>query len=493
MKIISGILLFSLLLLSLSFKGILPKSSNTILVTSHLSKAGEDTSGYTRFLNVDTFKLEILPPSSGIQFYKDGIVFLSSTKNEDKMASKHISFGTIDAYYARLDDTILGRHSVFSPFVSFLYPCEAITFNPAYDTMYFTRISKKDNKEKIYLATAATKTQNQSGWLLANVPLDFCTDKNIYAYPTLSQDEKTMIFSSDRTGSHGGLDLYLTNKEGDKWTVPVNLGELINSQGNEVFPFLDAGNNLYFSSDGLPGLGGYDIFTCKFNGVGWDRPVNLSKHINSETDDIAFTINRHDEKSAFFTRRLRSGKPELQLFRVALNKEAEDGSFLTISTIFNGKPSVKTGLISLQDTTKAKVPETVLAKNEVVAGETEKDNLKTKPVVRADSLIKVPEAKTEPIKPEISAPGATKEVVVFRVQFRSGMKPQNEKTISMNGNTYDIYEYFYLGEYRNTVGEFSSVAPAVELMKIVRQSGYPQAFVAAFINNTRSLDPKLFR
>ncbi len=56
-----------------------------------------------------------------------------------------------------------------------------------------------------------------------------------------------------------------------------------------------------------------------------------------------------------------------------------------------------------------------------------------------------------------------------------------------------LYEYFYLGATRYTIGEFSTLKPAVELQRICRESGYPQSFVVVFVNNTRSLDPKLFK
>ena len=84
-------------------------------------------------------------------------------------------------------------------------------------------------------------------------------------------------------------------------------------------PSLDADNNLYFSSDKLPGHGGYDIFVCVYDGKGWGKPQNLSKPINSENDEVAFTLNRDNGKSAFYTSRERSGKGEMQLYRVTLS------------------------------------------------------------------------------------------------------------------------------------------------------------------------------
>ena len=73
-----------------------------------------DTSGNRQLVKVDPFNLNILPPSSGVQYYRDGIVFLSSSKSEGKMLPGHISFGTIDAYYAVIEDSILVNRTVFS-------------------------------------------------------------------------------------------------------------------------------------------------------------------------------------------------------------------------------------------------------------------------------------------------------------------------------------------------------------------------------------------
>ena len=144
-----------------------------------------------------------------------------------------------------------------------------------------------------------------------------------------------MVFASDRAGSSGGMDLYLSRKESGRWTPPENLGNLINTSGNEFFPFLDSQNNLFFSSDKLPGFGGYDIFTCRFNGKGWEKPVNLSGRINSVRDEIAFTMDKTDSRTAFFTRRNPSGNREMKLFVITLKKEGSFQNAITISSVFN--------------------------------------------------------------------------------------------------------------------------------------------------------------
>jgi len=127
------------------------------------------------------------------------------------------------------------------------------------------------------MAKSTPNGKNQTGWVIQTSPLDFCTDNSSYTHPTLSSDEKMMIFASDKEGSVGGMDLFISKRVGDKWSPAVNLGKMINTTGNEFFPFLDSENNLFFSSDGLPGFGGYDIFTCKFNGETWEKPENKNQ------------------------------------------------------------------------------------------------------------------------------------------------------------------------------------------------------------------------
>ncbi|MGC1390653.1 MAG: hypothetical protein WA816_06425 [Bacteroidales bacterium] len=465
----------------------------------------EDTTGLIHLLEIDPFKLNITPPSSGVQFFKDGIVFLSLTKNERKMSSNHISFGAVEAYNATIEDSVLGRHKIFSQISSFSFPCEAMTFTRDYDTVYFTKLLKKDNKEKIFMAKFTSNRNRQTGWVSENTPVDFCTGNYNYTHPALSADEKMMIFASDKTGSFGGMDLFVSRLAKGKWSEPENLGNFINTSRNEFFPFLDSENNLFFSSDGLPGYGGYDIFTSKFNGSGWDKPINLSGRINSANDEIAFTINKIDGKTAFFTRRQKSGKDNMQLFMVTLKKDVQDRNLLTLSYVFNGKPLTETRLFT--DTlTEFKPAEVKTAMNnartEIIKKEDVKapeQNVSSKNIpdklsnIRPETIVKPSEAKEVAIKPSIPVTVEQKDIVIYRIQFLPSTKQKSEKEIILNGKSYKIFEYYYLGASRCTIGEFTTLKFAVELQRICRQSGYPQSFVVAFKNNIRSLDTNLFR
>jgi hypothetical protein len=507
MKKVPQIAFFSILTIVLFSSGIINKNiSNGINLNSSVAIM-DDTTSLIRMINVDSFRLAILPPSSGVQFYKDGIVFLSLSKYEKKMSPNQISFGVVEAYYASFEDSVLGKHIVFSPSSSFSYPCEAMTFSRDYNTVYFTKLSKKDRKEKIFMAKFTRDNKSQTDLFPEIIPLDFCTDDYTYSHPTLSSDEKMMIFASDRKGSLGGMDLFVSRLADGKWSVPENLGKLINTAGNEFFPFLDSENNLFFSSDGLPGYGGYDIFTCKFNGVNWDKPINLSARINSDMDEIAFTINKTDGKSAFFTRRQKSGKGDMQLFRVTLNHEVADRNLLTLSNVFSGNPVPKTSLIAATSKMEVKSPEAeplttkpagidVLKTEEVKVPETTtgiKKSAEKITVTKPKPAIDSAENKAVIIKAPKVISTEQKEVVIYRVQLLPGTTQINSKEMVIDGTIYKLYGYLYRGAYRYTIGEFSTLAPAITLQRICRQSGYPQSFVVAFKNNTRSLDMNLFK
>src|SRR5690606_18936824 len=129
-------------------------------------------------------------------------------------------------------------------------------------------------------------------------PLPFNSDQYSVAHPSLSPDEKTLYFSSDMPGSYGDSDIFKVAIHGDgTYGEPINLGAHINTPGRETFPFISDNNELYFSSDGRPGLGGLDIFVTMIG----DGPLkakiyNIGEPANSPHDDFALTINSVSRK-----------------------------------------------------------------------------------------------------------------------------------------------------------------------------------------------------
>jgi len=117
--------------------------------------------------------------------------------------------------------------------------------------------------------------------------------------PTLSVDGNSLIFSSNRPGGNGGSDLWISHFQNGKWTEPQNMGEFINTTGNEMAPFWHFDSqSLYFSSDGHPGMGGMDLFLSRKDTAGfWQKPVNLGFPINRESDEINLVVDAFGSKA----------------------------------------------------------------------------------------------------------------------------------------------------------------------------------------------------
>jgi outer membrane protein OmpA-like peptidoglycan-associated protein len=118
----------------------------------------------------------------------------------------------------------------------------------------------------------------------------FNSDYFSCGHPALSADNSSMIFVSDMPGGYGGTDLYITFFINNQWTQPENLGSQVNSAGDEQFPFIHENGEVYFSSNGHNTMGGLDVFVTQNNGLRWSKPINLNYPINSSKDDFGFVL-----------------------------------------------------------------------------------------------------------------------------------------------------------------------------------------------------------
>ncbi|WP_229311390.1 OmpA family protein [Larkinella rosea] len=142
------------------------------------------------------------------------------------------------------------------------------------------------NKLKLYVA------EDKKGVWGDVQELPFNSDEYSTGHPALSPNDKLLFFSSDRPGGFGGTDLYVSGLKDGKWSEPVNLGSAINTKGNELFPFVDDRGNLYFSSDGHPGLGDLDIFYAQLTDKTVVRSVqNIGEPLNSSKDDFGIVTD----------------------------------------------------------------------------------------------------------------------------------------------------------------------------------------------------------
>jgi peptidoglycan-associated lipoprotein len=163
--------------------------------------------------------------------------------------------------------------------------------------MFFTRSQLTGNdlsESKIFVSV--NKAQN---W---GAPVELKGINGNYiakqAAPGVVFGKEVLFFSSNMDGGFGGFDIYYADRINDEtYGLPVNLGPLVNSPLDDETPFY-LNNNLYFSSTGHPGLGGFDIFRSEWNGQEWSKPANLGAGYNSSYDDIFFSVNE-DGKLGF--------------------------------------------------------------------------------------------------------------------------------------------------------------------------------------------------
>lgn len=142
------------------------------------------------------------------------------------------------------------------------------------------------------------------GWQVSD-PFGLHVNSPAYeGMPTMDPKNQTVYFVSNRQGGYGGMDIWKIEFINNQWTMPENLGPNINTPGDETAPYIAAdGKTLYFSSDGHPGLGGQDIFISKKEGNGWTVPLNLGAPINSQFDDFGLTISSSGNKAYFSSNR----------------------------------------------------------------------------------------------------------------------------------------------------------------------------------------------
>lgn len=182
------------------------------------------------------------------------------------------------------------------------YHAGPVAFNSAADTAWFTITTTlpkgmipKDKREKGTQQALYTRrlqlilaTKTAAGW--GNFKSFAWNNIKEYSlgHAALTRDGNLLYFTSDMPGGEGKTDIWYSAKQADgTWGKPVNCGKSVNTADEEAFPTIGGDGALYFSSKGLPGMGGYDIFKTTGSMVNWSQPVNLKYPLNSTADDFS--------------------------------------------------------------------------------------------------------------------------------------------------------------------------------------------------------------
>jgi outer membrane protein OmpA-like peptidoglycan-associated protein len=189
-------------------------------------------------------------------------------------------------------DFLFENPQKFGKGINTKYHEAAVSFSPDGQTIFFTRNNflngktgkSEDGLVKLKIYTGAAD-EPESWSRLQELP--FCSNEYSTAHPSISADGKRLFFASNKPGGYGGMDLYISEWEDGRWGSPTNLGPEINTEGNEIYPFVDANGRLYFASNSHVGLGGLDLYYASPKGQGdWNAPINLGAPVNSTHDDF---------------------------------------------------------------------------------------------------------------------------------------------------------------------------------------------------------------
>ena len=269
----------------------------------------------------------------GTAFYGNKVVFSSARDTGNFSKKIHTWTGE---YFTNLyssdmsTDGSLGGVDKYGKKLNSKFHESTTAFSKDGKTVYFTRNNYLDKRGydgnkvtllKIYRATLVV--DKDSTWTNITA-LPFNSDSYQTANPALSNDGKTLYFASDMEGSLGLSDIFkvAVNEDGSFGT-PVNLGPEVNTAGRETFPFVSAKDELYFTSDGHPGLGGLDIFITKIPKEGpFKEVLNVGEPANTPKDDFALIINT-DTKKGFLSSNREGGEGSDDIYKFIETREIE--------------------------------------------------------------------------------------------------------------------------------------------------------------------------
>ena len=234
---------------------------------------------------------------------KDGKLYITSARNSSRKTYGWNEQPFLDVYeLTKNDDGSYQPAVLLSKEINTKYHEGIVSFSPDGNTMYFSRESffekeyEKDSITKIRYSLLHLFKATKSGSAWSNVEGFPLNSKNYSVKnPSVSTDGKTLYFASDMPNGYGGFDIYKAsiNEDGSLGEA-TNLGQKVNTEGQEMFPFISDNGTLYFSSNGHLGLGGMDVFHTREIDGKYAPIRNVGIPINSNADDFAFHI---DEES----------------------------------------------------------------------------------------------------------------------------------------------------------------------------------------------------
>ncbi|RXG30437.1 OmpA family protein [Leeuwenhoekiella palythoae] len=247
--------------------------------------------------------------------YYDRQLVFASDRNAARPTYPWTGKPFLDLYYAQPVADTLSEYQTFSRSINTdTHESNAVFFANG-TKMYFTRTSNKFKKiDGAKVAPLQLYSAELVNGKWGNIELlSISSDSYSVAHPALSADEQTLYFSSDMPGGYGSFDIYKVSINGNNtFGTPVNLGENVNSDKLEQFPYVSENGNLYFASNRVEGLGGLDLYSSDASGDAFAEAYNLGSSINSNADDFSLIIK--ERQASGYMSSNRTGKDKIYQF-----------------------------------------------------------------------------------------------------------------------------------------------------------------------------------
>ncbi|MGQ1911459.1 PKD domain-containing protein [Marinifilum sp. RC60d5] len=254
-------------------------------------------------------------------YYKDGLVFCS-----DKRVDLFITFSTptnkelLNMFYVPLKEESNNQVQLLSESLMTHFNDGPASFALNDTLIVYSRNTRVSKRKKDYSDPDNTlglffSSLKDSIWSEA-IAFTFNNANYNLTMPSINEYGNLIYFASDMPGGYGGLDIYFTYKTSAGWSKPQNLGEKINTSGNECYPFISRSGALFFSSNKHNSKGGLDIYYSLKNKGLWEKPVQLASPINTEFDDFGLITDLNFEKGYFSTNR--NGKDDIFSFKTLI-------------------------------------------------------------------------------------------------------------------------------------------------------------------------------
>lgn len=279
----------------------------------------EDSVHYSvRQLDINTSSGEM-----GAVPYEGGLIFISNRKRKEFIRSRNSDNGSFYRVYFSMPVSDTTHHGLAAYYTKPALFCRELNarFHEGTialydrDKMLYTSTGSSSLKGKTKRTLQLYFAERKNGLWSITEPFPFNSNEYSISNPVISKDQKILYFSSDMKGGVGGKDIYRSDFVNGRWSKPVNLGDVINTAGDELSSFVDADNILYFASNGHAGLGGLDIFTVQLSGTNTGEITNLGYPVNTNADDFSIYLD-DDGTHGFFTSNRAKGNDDVYELQV---------------------------------------------------------------------------------------------------------------------------------------------------------------------------------